>query len=202
MRYTGPQGKKARRLGQAFTTKQAKVLQRRPTAPGQHGTSRARLSEFGQQLKEKQKAKFAYGIAEKQFYRYFLQAQKLTGVTGDNLLKLLEQRFDNVVFRLGFAETRSQARQLVSHGFFQIQGKNVNIPSYKVRVGEVITVKPTKQKTKYMQNMKEKLKSASAPQWLDMKSETWTAKILSEPFVNELTERLQTQSIVEHYSRI
>lgn len=202
MRYTGPKGKKARRLGQAFTQKEAKVLQRRPTPPGQHGQSRARLSEYGTQLKEKQKAKFAYGILERQFLRYFQSALKAAGVTGDNLLKFLEMRLDNIVYRLGFAETRSQARQLVSHNFFTVNGKNVNIPSFAVKVGDVVAVREAKGKTKYMQTTKGKLKSAGIPEWLDIAPAEMKAKVLGEPTPEQIGENINTQLIVEHYSRI
>lgn len=202
MRYTGPQGKKARRLGQAFTNKQAAVLRRRNQPPGQHTDSRGRLSEFGTQLKEKQKAKFAYGVQEKQFYSYFLKAQNRPGVTGTNLLHILEQRLDNVVYRLGFAETRAQARQLVSHGFFQVNGKRVTIPSYAVKVGDIVSVGAIKAKTKYMQAAKEKLKAAQVPDWLDLNASELKAKVLSQPIAEDMEKMINTQLIVEHYSRI
>ena len=159
MRYTGPKAKKARRLGLAFTPKEAKVLQKRAFAPGQHGKNRARLSEYGTQLKEKQKAKFAYGILEKQFSNYFQKALKQPGVTGDNLLKMLELRLDNLVFRLGFAETRAQARQMVSHGFFEVNSKKVDIPSYSAKVGDLVAVREVKLKSKLAEKLKEKVKT-------------------------------------------
>ncbi len=202
MRYTGPKGKKARRLGQAFTNKEAKVLRRRTGPPGQHADSRSRLSEFGLQLKEKQKAKFAYGIQEKQFFRYFLKAQNQPGVTGTNLLTLLEQRLDNVVYRLGFADSRAQARQLVSHGFFQVNGTRVTIPSYSVRVGDTIVVGEAKAKTKYMQTAKDKLKAATPPDWLSYEPSGFKAKVLSQPTVEDMDKAINTQLIIEHYSRI
>jgi small subunit ribosomal protein S4 len=202
MRYTGPKAKKARRLGQAFTNKEAKVLRRRATPPGQHGDSRGRLSEFGQQLREKQKAKFAYGVQERQFYSYFQKAQKQPGVTGANLLRLLENRLDNVVYRLGLAETRAQARQLVSHGFFAVNGHRVTIPSYSVRVGDQIEVRETKAKSKYMQAVKEKAKGTQVPDWLDFQTQNLKAKVLSQPDTAEMDKAINTQLIVEHYSRI
>ncbi len=201
MRYTGPKVKKARRLGTAFTAKDAKILQKRGFPPGQHGQNRQRLSEYGLQLREKQKAKISYGVMERQFLRYFEKALKQTGVTGDNLLKLLESRLDNIVFRLGFAETRAQARQLVSHGFFEVNGKRVDIPSYCTKVGEVISVKPSRQSGKYMERQKEKLKAYKAPDWLQLEAEKLTGKILSSPQLEELSRGLNTQLIVEHYSR-
>lgn len=202
MRHTGPSGKRARRLGQAFTEKQAKVLRRRQGPPGVHADSRGRLSEFGIQLKEKQKAKFAYGVLEKQFFAYFKKAQTQPGVTGTNLLKLLEQRLDNVVYRLGYAETRAQARQLVSHGFFQVNGRKVTIPSIAVRVGDTITVGATKAKTKYMQTVKEKMKATTPPDWLDLQLTDLKAKVLSQPTTEDMDKAINTQLIIEHYSRI
>lgn len=123
MRYTGPKVKRARRLGFAFTDKDAKILQKRGFPPGQHGQNRVRISEYGTQLREKQKAKINYGITERQFLRYFEKAQNSASVTGDSLLAQLELRLDNIAFRLGFAVTRAQARQLVNHGFFEVNGK-------------------------------------------------------------------------------
>lgn len=201
MRYTGPKVKKARRFGMAFTAKDAKIMQRRPTAPGQHGQSRSRLSEYGQQLREKQKAKISYGVMERQFENYFNRALKQTGVTGENLLKLLEMRLDNIVFRLGFAETRAQARQLVNHGFFVVNGKRADIPSYSVKVGDVISVKPAKQKSAYMEKLKEKIKNFRTMEWLELQGDKLSGKVLSQPSAQELNTQINTQLIVEHYSR-
>jgi small subunit ribosomal protein S4 len=202
MRYTGPKVKKARRLGMAFTAKDAKVLSRRPTPPGQHGASRSRLSEYGLQLKEKQKAKTAYGVLEKQFEIYFNKAQKATGVTGDNLLKLLEFRLDNIVYRLGFAETRAQGRQLVSHGFFEVNGKKVNIPSYSVKVGDTIKVRANKTSSKYITALKDKLKGFKSQEWVALEPKDLSGKVLSSPTPEQIGNQINTQLIVEHYSRI
>ncbi len=201
MRYTGPKAKKARRLGMAFTSKDVKILQKRPGAPGQHGQGRSRLSEYGTQLREKQKAKISYGIMEKQFEKYFNKALKQTGVTGDNLLKLLETRLDNVVYRLGFAETRAQSRQLVSHGFFEVNGKRVNIPSYQTKVGDTVSVVAGKQKKAYMERAKEKLKAVKTMEWLQLDPNKFSGKILSAPDMQSLNSPINTQLIVEHYSR-
>ncbi len=202
MRYTGPKVKKARRLGMAFTVKDAKILQKRPTPPGQHGQNRARISEYGTQLREKQKMKINYGVMEKQFRNYFKKALSQTGVTGDNLLKLLETRLDNVVFRAGFAETRQQARQLVSHGFLVVNGKKVNIPSFRVKVGNTFKFAPTKLKSKYVEQLKEKLKNFSSPEWIEVNKAELTGKLLSEPNSDLVQNTINTQLIVEHYSRI
>src|SRR4051812_23720226 len=181
MRYTGPKAKKARRLGMAFTPKDAKVLQRRNFAPGQHGQNRVRLSEYGLQLREKQKAKISYGILERQFSNYFNKALKQPGVTGDNLLKMLEMRLDNVVFRLGFAETRAQARQLVSHGFFEVNSKKVDIPSFNVKVGDNVSIRTGKQKSGYVEKLKEKIKNFKPQDWVETNSLKLSGKVLTQP---------------------
>jgi len=201
MRYTGPKAKKARRLGMAFTAKDVKILQKRNFPPGQHGQNRARLSEYGVQLKEKQKAKISYGLLERQFEIYFKKALKQPGVTGDNLLKLLETRLDNIVYRLGFGETRAQARQLVNHGFFEVNSKKVDIPSYQVKVGDVVSVRPVKQKKAYVEKLKEKLKTVKPLDWLQLNADKLSGKVLSVPEIEGLGTEINTQLIVEHYSR-
>jgi small subunit ribosomal protein S4 len=201
MRYTGPKVKKARRLGMAFTPKDVKILQKRNFAPGQHGQNRARVSEYGVQLREKQKAKISYGILEKQFRKYFEKALNQEGVTGSNLLKLLELRLDNVVFRLGFAETRAQARQLVSHGFFQVNSKKVDIPSYGLKVGDNVSVREVKQKSGYIEKQKEKIKNFTTQEWLELNNQKLSGKILSTPTPDLIANNINTQLIVEHYSR-
>jgi small subunit ribosomal protein S4 len=201
MRYTGPKAKKARRLGMAFTAKDVKILQKRNFAPGQHGQNRVRLSEYGTQLREKQKAKISYGILERQFEIYFNKALKQQGVTGNNLLKLLELRLDNIVYRLGFGETRAQARQLVNHGFFEVNGKKVDIASYGVKVGDTVAIKPGKQKKAYVERLKEKLKNIKTLDWLQLNPEKFSGKVLSSPDIDSLGSEINTQLIVEHYSR-
>ena len=200
-RYTGPKVKKARSFGEAITAKDAKVLMKRNYAPGQHGQSRGRVSEYGTQLKEKQKAKWTYGILEKQFRNYFKEASQKRGITGDALLQILESRLDNIVYRLGFAETRAQARQLVSHGFFDVNGKKVNIPSYRTRVGEVIAFRESKKKSKYIDVLKQKLKNAKTQEWLELNSDKLSGKVLSTPNQEQIDSRINTQLIVELYSR-
>ncbi len=200
-RYTGPKVKKARSFGEAITAKDAKVLMKRNYAPGQHGQSRGRVSEYGTQLKEKQKAKWTYGILEKQFRKYFEEASKKKGITGDALLQILESRLDNIVYRLGFAETRAQARQLVSHGFFDVNGKKVNIPSYRTKVGETVAFRESKKKSKYVEVLKQKLKNAKTQEWLELNADTLSGKVLSVPNQEQIESRLNTQLIVELYSR-
>jgi len=201
MRYTGPKAKKARRLGMAFTAKDAKILQKRSYAPGQHGQSRSRLSEYGMQLREKQKAKIQYGVMERQFSNYFKKALRQPGVTGDILLRMLETRLDNFVFRAGFAESRAQARQLVNHGFFEVNGKKVDIPSYALKVGDSVAVKKSKQSSKYIERAKEKIKNFSTQEWLEMNPGNLSAKLLAQPTPEMTANTINTQLIVEHYSR-
>ncbi len=201
MRYTGPKAKKARRLGMAFTNKDAKILQKRSYAPGQHGQNRARLSEYGIQLREKQKAKILYGLTEKQFENSFKKALKKPGITGDHLLNLLEMRLDNLVFRAGFAESRMQARQLVSHGFLEINGKKTDIPSYNARVGDVFSIREQKTKSAYIGKLKEKIKSFKSQEWLSVDPAKLSAKILTNPTPEMIGNLINTQLIVEHYSR-
>ena len=201
-RYTGPKVKKARRFGEAITTKDAKVLVKRSYAPGQHGQSSGkRVSEYGTQLKEKQKAKWTYGVLEKQFRRYFEEASKKKGVTGDALLQILESRLDNIVYRLGFAETRAQARQLVSHAFFNVNGKKVNIPSYRVKVGDLIAIRDNKQKSSYINTLKQKIKNTQTQEWLSLDADKLSGKILSTPTSDQIENKINTQLIVELYSR-
>lgn len=200
-RYTGPKVKKARSFGEAVTAKDAKVLMKRNYGPGQHGQGRSRVSEYGTQLKEKQKAKWTYGVLERQFRRYFEEASKKKGITGDALLQILESRLDNVVYRLGFAETRAQARQLVSHGFFNVNGKKVNIPSYRTRVGEVVSIRDNKKKSKYIDILKQKMKNAKTQEWLQLNSNDLSGKVLSTPTPEQMDNRINTTLIVELYSR-
>jgi len=200
-RHTGPKIKASRRFGQALTAKAEKYLAKRNYRPGQHGQNPARVSEFGMQLREKQKAKAIYGIMEKQFRRYYEKASKKVGITGDALLQMLELRLDNVIFRLGFAQTRAQARQLVSHGFFDVNGDKVNIPSYQLKVGDEISVHGNKQKSKYMQSIAQILANAKTVEWVALDPSNYTGKVLSLPSRDQVDSSINTQLIVEHYSR-
>lgn len=200
-RYTGPKVRKARRFGEAFTAKDAKALTKRPYPPGVHGQSSKRVSEYGTQLKEKQKAKWTYGVMERQFRKYFEQASKKKGVTGDALLQMLELRLDNVVYRLGFAETRAQARQIVSHGLIEVNGKKVNIPSYQAKVGEVIGFRENKRKSAYVEALKQKIKNHKPQEWVSTDSQNLSGKVLSVPTPEQFDNKINTQLIVELYSR-
>ena len=200
-RHTGPKIKQSRKFGQAFTKKAEKYLAKRNYRPGQHGQNPQRVSEFGMQLREKQKAKIIYGLMERQFRKYYEAASKKVGVTGDALLQLLEFRLDNMVYRLGFAQTRPQARQLVSHGFFEVNGKKVNIPSYQVKVGDEIKVKDNKKNSQYMKTLAPSLAAVKTVEWLSLEPGNFSGKVLSKPTREQLDSSLNTQLIVEYYSR-
>jgi small subunit ribosomal protein S4 len=208
-RYTGPVCKICRREGlklflkgdRCFTPKCAVEANRKPYPPGQHTQRRRKVSEYGVQLREKQKAKFVYGILERQFRRHFEEAERRPGSTGENLLRLLETRLDNVVFRLGFAESRAQARQLVTHGHITVNGRKLNIPSYETRVGEVIGVRPRSRQMEYFKTLAELLKRRSVPEWLSLDIENMSGRILSAPSRSDIDANLQEQLIVEFYSR-
>jgi small subunit ribosomal protein S4 len=202
-RHIGPKIKPSRRFNEALTVKAEKYLAKRPYRAGQHGQNPLRSSEYGLQLREKQKAKLIYGIMEKQFRRYYEKASKKVGVTGDALLQMLEKRLDNIVFRLGFATTRPQARQLVSHGFFEVNGKKVDIPSFEVSVGDVVKVRDNKKKSGYMTTLSAVLakSNANTPEWVSLDSKELSGKVLSTPTAEQLDHKINTQLIVEHYSR-
>ena len=198
-RYTGPRSKIARRFGEPIYGPD-KVLSRRPNRPGQHGGKRARkLSEYGEQLREKQKARFMYGMREKQFRLFFERAKSMQGVTGENLLRLCETRLDNVVFRLGLAPTRAAARQLVTHRHVTVNGKICGIPSYIVRVGEMISLKEKSRQLTAVGQSLEHHKITVA--WLSFDRTTMTGSLSSLPTREEIPEQIDVQSIVELYSR-
>lgn len=198
-------GKMSRRDSVALSTsgKVLKVMQRRPYGPGQHGNTRRRrrLSVYGQQLREKQKAKRLYGVLEKQFRNYFSKASNMPGNTPDNLSRLLETRLDNVVFRLGLAKTRPQARQMVSHALFTVNGNKVNIPSYQVRVDDVIAVRENKQKKGVFADLDERMKNHTVPGWLHMDASVKEGKVVNMPEGEDLKEVYDPTLIVEFYSR-
>ncbi len=206
-RYTGPSCKLCRREGMKLYLKgdrcaSAKcALDRRNYAPGQHGKMKKKLSEYGIQLREKQKVRRIYGVLEKQFRDYFTEASRIKGVTGDNLLRLLEQRLDNVVFRMGFGESRSQARQLVTHGHFTINGNKVDIASYQTSINELIAVKATSKTTEKFKELAELSASRTAPKWLSVNPEMMEARIVAAPEREDLGINIEEHLIVELYSR-
>ncbi|OGE82129.1 MAG: 30S ribosomal protein S4 [Candidatus Doudnabacteria bacterium RIFCSPLOWO2_01_FULL_44_21] len=200
-RYTGPKIRQSRKFGEAFTKKAEKYLAKRNYRPGQHGQNPQRISEFGMQLREKQKAKIIYGLMERQFRRYYEVASRKVGATGDALMQLLETRLDNVVFRLGIGATRAQARQLVSHGFFDVNGQKVNIPSYQLKVGDEIKVRESKKNSKYIKILQPSLNNTKTVEWLLLDPKNLSGKLLSKPTREQIDSNLNTQLIVEYYSR-
>ena len=177
------------------------AVSRRSYAPGQHGQGRKKLSEYGLQLREKQKVRKAYGILEGQFRHYFELANKKQGVTGDNLLQLIERRLDNVVYRLGLAVSRPEARQLVSHAHFLVNGKKVNIPSYLVKVGDVITVKETSRKSPKLDAVLAATESRAVPKWLDMNRDTLEGRVVAFAEREDIDLPIEEHLIVELYSK-
>lgn len=177
------------------------AMDRRGTAPGQHGTKRIKSSEYGLQLREKQKAKRIYGVLEKQFSKYFTLAEKQQGVTGENLLRILESRLDNVVYRMGFASSRKEARQLVLHGHFLVDGKKVNIPSFLTKESMVISVKEGSKKSPKFKILAEAATGKIAPKWLDIDAEKMTGKIVLMPARDDIDLEIKDNLIVEYYSK-
>jgi small subunit ribosomal protein S4 len=177
------------------------AIERRPYPPGQHGQGRTKFSEYGVQLREKQKVKRLYGLLETQFRGYYAWASSKKGKTGENLLKFLEQRLDNAVFRAGFADTRNEARQLVRHGHFTVNGRKVNIPSYQVRTGEVISVKERSRKIVRISEALDTVERRGIPQWIETDKKAFTAKIKGDPAREDITTQITEQYIVELYSK-
>jgi small subunit ribosomal protein S4 len=201
-RYIGPLTKVSRRLG-VFVGGDLESFQKRNFPPGQHGRiqGRKKLSDYGLRLQEKQKLKFLYGgLREGQFRRYFEEASKKAGNTGVVLLQLLERRLDNVVYRLGFAKTRQQARQLVKHGHFLVNGKKVDIPSYRVDVGDIIEVKEKSKKLAIFKENLENRDPRSIPKWLELDRDSMRGKVVEIPEEIELEIPVNVQYIIEFYS--
>jgi small subunit ribosomal protein S4 len=204
-RDTGPQCKQCRREGLKLFLKGERCMtdkcsvERRPYPPGQHGRGRVRHSEYRHQLREKQKARRYYQLLEKQFRSYYDKASRQPGVTGENLLRLLERRLDNVVVRLGFAASRRQARQLIGHRHFAVNGRRVNKPSYQLRPGDVISVRDTSGARPVINEATEL--TATVPAWLQADYDSLTAKVLRLPEREEISTPIQEQLIVELYSK-
>ena len=176
-------------------------FERRPVAPGQHGADRKKVSEYGLQLREKQKTKRIYGVLESQFREYYEKADRMKGITGENMLSLLERRLDNVVYRMGIAASRSQARQLVTHAHFTVNGRPVNIASYQVKAGDVVAVKETKKSGKYFEELKGTAKSGKMPKWVDFDPENLVGKVIALPTREDIDSQINEQMIVELYSK-
>ncbi len=198
-RYTGPAFKKSRRLGFS-TLENGKDIAKRPYAPGQHGTDRRKkLSEYGIQLQEKQKVRFMYGLNEKQFHKLFEKAQKMHGIAGENFLILLESRLDNLVYRMGLANTRRGARQIVNHGHILVNGKKVNIPSYSCKPGDVISVKENSQDHKAIAEALQR--TITLPQFVTFDNKKLTGSYVRYPDRSELNQDINEALIVEFYNR-
>ena len=206
-RYTGPVCRLCRREGKKLYLKGDRcvsgkcALDRRNTAPGQHGAATKKLKEYGKQTREKQSARRYYGVLEKQFVNYYEEATRQQGMTGENLLKLLERRFDNVVYRMGMANSRKEARQLVLHGHFTINGKKANIPSILVRSGDVIAVAENFKKSAKCKALAEALETKTSPKWLEVDKASLVAKVVTLPEREDIDFPFEEQLIVELYSK-
>jgi small subunit ribosomal protein S4 len=206
-RYTGSVCRLCRREGvklylkgeRCFSEKCA--VDRRPFPPGQHGQGRKRSSEYGTQLREKQKARRFYGVLEKQFESYYEEASRRQGITGENLLQILESRLDNVVYRLGFAASRPEARQLVRHGHFTVNGKKVDIPSFKTKIGDAISIREKSQQIDRIKTLVENAESRTIAGWLELDLANKSGKVVRLPAREEIDAPVAEQMIVEHYSR-
>ncbi len=206
-RYRGPVEKIERRLGVSLALKGERrlagksALEKRPYAPGQHGQRRAKISEYGLQLREKQKAKYMYGVAEKQFRNLFREASRMEGNTGENLIILLERRLDNVVYRMGFATTRRFARQLVNHGHILVDGKRVNIPSYRVKPGQKIEIREKSKNNPQIQRAIELSNQTGIVPWVDVDKEKVFGIFTRLPEREEIAIPIEERLIVELYSK-
>ncbi len=177
------------------------AVERRPSPPGQHGIRRRKVSEYGVHLREKQKFRRTYAVLERQFKGYFEVARSRPGVTGENLLRLLEMRLDNVVFRMGFATSRAQARQLVGHGHFAVNGRATNIPSFQVKVGDRIDVRESHRSLEPFKMAKVNIGAAVRPEWVSVDADKLTGTVLSAPRRDQMPAELNEQLVIEYYSR-
>lgn len=201
-RNTKPKCKQCRRIGESVCGTAKCALTRRNYPPGQNSTKRkARITEYGLQLREKQKAKSLYGLLERQFRKYYDTAARKTGNTGEILMSFLEKRFDNIVYRSGFGQTRRQARQLVTHAHFLVNGRPCNIPSRQLKAGDIITVKTSHAQKKYFTELQTTMKMHEAPAWLEVQKDQFTITLLSEPKIVDAEQSVAVNLIVEYYSR-
>ncbi len=206
-RFIGPVCRLCRRSGDKLMLKGDRcfgakcAVDRRAKPPGPHVAQRRRMSDRGVQLREKQKAKYTYGLFERQFKRFFSIAGKKTGITGDNLVVLLESRLDNVIYKLGFADSRSQARQLVLHGHILVNDHKVNVPSYLVNTGDTIKWREGSKKTEFYKNLVEDIKAKTVPAWLNLDRETLVGTVAALPSSDAIEAKFEPTSVVEWYSR-
>ncbi len=199
-RYTGPMTKKSRRFGVDLKGND-KNFDKRPYPPGEHGRGRIKESEYLLQLREKQKARYFYGVLEKQFRRYYEEATRKEGLTGANLLILLELRLDNVVYRGGFARSRAEARQMVSHRHILVNGRTTNVPSYRVRPGDVIEIKQRNRESQAILGSLEVFGSREVPGWLQTDADAFKITVIDRPMRTQIDAPVQEQMIVELYSK-
>jgi small subunit ribosomal protein S4 len=205
-RYTGAVCRLCRRSSDKLFLKGMKcytkcTLDRRPRPPGQHSHRRTKVSDRGLQLREKQKARWIYGVLERQFRQMFEEAERQPGVTGDSLQIILERRLDNIVYRLGFGESRQQARQLVTHGHIVLNDRPSDVPSILVKAGDTIGWRPTKEKSEYHKQLIESIKGKSVPGWLSLDRQRLVAKVVSLPTPQDTEGKYDAKAIVEYYSR-
>ena len=206
-RYTGPVCRLCRRYGDKLMLKGERcfgpkcAFEKRPTPPGVRSPRRRRVSDRALQLREKQKARYSYGIMERQFRRYYREAVHRPGVTGENLLRLLEMRLDNVIYRLGFADSRSQARQVVRHGHILLNGRKTDVPSCQVKAGDVIGWRAPSKETEAFKIAQQMAKSARVPGWLNLDTEAMVGRVLSPPGLGDTEAKFDASVIVEFYSR-
>ena len=206
-RYTGPSCRLCRREGRKLFLKGDRCLSdkcavvKRNQAPGQHGVSRQKVKEYGRQLREKQTTRRYYGVLEKQFKKYYVKAEKKPGITGENLLSLLETRLDNTVYRMGMASSHKEARQLVLHAHFRLNGKKVNIPSMLVKPGDVITLREKSRESAKIKELIERMQTAVIPKWLDVDRTNVVAKVVAAPEREDIDFDFNEQLIVELYSK-
>ena len=206
-RYTGPVCRICRRMGEKLMLKGERCatskcsVEKRVVPPGQRLTRRLKASDYGLRLREKQKARYSYGVLEKQFRRTFAQAERMPGMTGDNLLQWLERRLDNVVYRLGFASSRRQARQLVRHGHIELNGRKVDIPSCLVKPGDVITWREGSKTKEVYKKIAQEIGDKIIPSWLSLDKQNLSGRVLTLPSPSEVEAKFDTKMIVEYYSR-
>ena len=204
-KYTNADCKLCRREGVKLFLKgercasKACAMERRPVAPGMHGASRKKPSEYNIQLREKQKAKRAYGLLEKQFRAYYEEAERMTGVTGENMLALIEKRLDNVVYRMGIGSSRAQSRQIVNHALITVNGKTVDIPSYQVKVGDIIAVKESKKDNALFKELRGA--KVVMPKWVEFDTETFVGKVIDNTKREDIDLTINEQLIIELYSK-
>ena len=205
--YTGPVCRLCRRLGDKLYLKGEKcfspkcAFERRPFAPGQRSMRRRKVSDRGLQLREKQRGRATYGVLERQFRRYYAEAVRRQGVSGDNLLRILEMRLDNLAYRLGFADSRAQGRQVVLHGHITVNGRKASTPSHVLKVGDVIGWTSRGHRSQYFEIVKEQMASKSVPSWLSVDLENMMGRVMALPEIEEIGAKFSPATIVEYYSR-